>query len=226
MIKRIFKKKLLPIPPLYNRENFIEVWKDIVGTFKMCDVKNKLIISSIDFVDKKTHFFKSWQDPDEMLLDVVLRSFSAPLYFGLMPDCKTKRVYGDGGMGGDNMPITETLLESLNLDWNWKKEQMKFIIVGTGFANQTESFEKLKKAGLLWQMKEYIQPMNGGFARMTSRQRQIGQLMFLCKKFPNLHFDYYDIEIPKSLDKMDNVKAINEYIRYGTLAAQKPLLSV
>ncbi len=224
LIKRVFKKKFFPSFPIYDRKNFIEVWMDIVGMQKMGSVKIPLIITSVDFVEKKTHFFKSWEDTNEYILTVVLRSFAAPLYFGMIPDDKTQRVYGDGGMGDDNLPITEGILEVINK--GWIDEEVKFTIVGTGFSDIKEDYDHVKKQKTVAQLIDFMKPSDGGFARMVSRQKQIGQLEFISKKFNNIHFDYYDIEIPKRLDKMDNVKAFDEYISYGYKASQKPLKSM
>lgn len=227
MIKKIFKRKL--IPPIYDRKNFIDAWHKMFDPieYKMKNLKIKMIISAIDFAEKKTHFFKSWKDgdKDENVLDVVLRSFAAPFYFGFLPDPNTRRVYGDGGMGNDNIPITEALLEAINLDM-FTEDSVKFIVVGTGFTNISESYDKVSKEGFVRQTLDFMNPGDGGYARAVARSEQLGQLEFICKKFNNFHFDYYDIEIPKELDKMDAVKYIPQYKDYGMKASVKPLISI
>ncbi|MEM4261084.1 MAG: patatin-like phospholipase family protein [Candidatus Woesearchaeota archaeon] len=224
MIKSIFKKRL--IPPIYDRRNFIDIWRRRIGVVKMKDLITPMIITAIDFAGKKTHFFKSWEDKEEDVMNVVLRSFAAPFYFGFLSDCaNTGRVYGDGGMGDDNLPITEAILEAVNLDW-FNEEEVKFIVIGTGYVDITEKCDVVAKEGFIRQTLDFVKPSDGGFARMVSRTEQLGQLEFICKKFKNVHFDYYDIQIPKSMDKMDAVNLIPQYKEYGLKASIKPLISM
>jgi patatin-like phospholipase/acyl hydrolase len=221
MIKKIFKKRFFKIP-IYDRNNFIKIWDNLIGShFLMRNVKIPIIISTTDFLSKKTHYFKSYDDLNEPLLHPVLKSFAAPYYFGTISDDKTRRVYSDGGAGYDNYPITEAILETLK----YIKEEIHFIIVGSGFENNKENYDKIKNRGVLWQLKTYMFPLDGGFARVSSRENQIGQLEFICKQFNNIHFDYYDIEIPKKYNKMDKIKYIDKYFEFGDIASQKPLIS-
>jgi len=222
-VHRVFRKKLLPIPPIYDRQNFISCWNEIIGMKRFKDVKIPLVLSSIDMVTKRSHFFKSYTDPYELLLEMVLRTFSAPYYFGTLTDDVSDRVYGDGGMGEDNLPITESILEAISL--GWIGDDIKLTIVGTGFRNIVEKFNKVKNKSTIAEVMDYISPSNGGFARMVSRQKQLGQLVFLAKSFDNFNFNYYDIMIPKRLDKMDNIKAYDEYVKYGYEASKTPLIS-
>jgi len=222
MIKKIFKKRFFKIP-IYDRNNFVKIWNNLIGShFLMRNVKIPIIISTTDFLSKKTHYFKSYDDLNEPLLHPVLKSFAAPYYFGTISDDKKRRVYSDGGAGYDNYPITEAILETLK----YIKEEIHFIIVGSGFENNKENYDKIKNRGVLWQLKTYMFPLDGGFARVSSRENQIGQLEFICKQFNNIHFDYYDIEIPKKYNKMDKIKYIDKYFEFGDIASQKPLISL
>ena len=83
MLKQIFKKKFIPIPPIYNRKQFFDIWMNKIGMIKMKDVKTKLVISTIDFCKKEPHFFKSWDEDnaEEYVMTVVARSFAAPYFF-------------------------------------------------------------------------------------------------------------------------------------------------
>ena len=225
VLKKVFKKSWNPFKiPKYDRKNFADIWLDKIGNIKMSDLKTKLVITSVDFVEKKTHFFKSWEDLNENVLGLVLRSFAAPYYFSLINDSVNEKVWGDGGMTNNNIAITPAILETINLDWDWETENIKFIIIGTGYVDVSETYNKVSKEGFISQILDYISPEDGGMARMISRQEQIGQLQFLCKKFKNLHFDYYDIQIPKSINKMDAVDKISDYINYGLIAAKTPLI--
>jgi predicted acylesterase/phospholipase RssA len=224
LLTKTFTKSFLGLPPVYQRKHFIECWMNLVGMKRMKDVNIPLMVSTIDMVTKESHYFKSWEDGSELILAVLLRSFAAPYYFGTLADDVTERVYGDGGMGLDNLPVTEAIFEVFSK--GWATDNVKFIVIGTGFQNLVEDYDKMKHRSTIGQIMDYIQPYNGGFARMISRQKQIGQLIFLCKNFPQFHFDYYDIEIPKSLDKMYNVNGYNTYVEFGQEASKKPLISM
>lgn len=224
MLKKVFKKKLISFPPIYDRKNFDKAFSEIIGNIYFSAVKIPLVISSIDFVEKRTHFFKSWEDGNERLIHIVEKSFAAPFYFSLLNDSESKKCWGDGGCGNYNIPIIPAILESIAKKW-LQSEDVKFIIVGTGYSDISEKYEDVKKEGFVRELLDFMSPKDGGIARLTSRQEQIGCIQFLSKYFQNIHFDYYDIEIPKKLDAMDNIKAYNDYVKYGFEASKKPLIS-
>lgn len=226
MLKEIFKKKLFSfIPPIYDRNNFVKVWQKLIGSMKMKELKVPMVISTIDFCKKESHFFKSYKDTnvDEDVLTVVQRSFAAPYYFGFLPDSTTQRVYGDGGMSTDNLPIVESILETIGLDW--MNDEVKLIIIGTGFVDISEPFDKASKENFIQQIFDYMNPGDGGLARAMSRTNQLGQLKFITNTYSNIHYDYYDIQIPKSLDKMDALNYITQYQQFGLQASLKPLIT-
>ena len=76
---------------------------------KFKEVKTKLMITTVDLVTDRNVFYKSWHesDSDEYLLDLVLRSFAAPVYFGQIVDKVKRMVYSDGGVGNANLPLNE-----------------------------------------------------------------------------------------------------------------------
>jgi len=225
LAKKAFKRERI-LSPIYNRQNVIDVWRQIVKKKKMKDVDIKLVISSIDFVEMKQHFFKSWEDKEMLLEDAIVRSFAAPYYFGKIIDNKFKKVWGDGGMANDNLPITEALLETINHGWDWNTENIKFTVIGTGFQDISQPFEIVSKHGLLGQLLSFMKPGDGGLARVLSRQNQLGQLLFIAKYFPKIKFDYYDSVIPERMDGMDKINCIGDYIHFGINAAKKPLISI
>jgi hypothetical protein len=126
-------------------------------------------------------------------------------------------------MTNNNLAVTPAFLETINLGWN--TEEVKFIIIGSGFVDISEPFEKVSKQNVFQSIMDYMKPSEGGLARMISRQEQIGQLKFICNNFHNYNFDYYDIQISEKLNKMDAVDKINDYIDYGMQASKKPLIS-
>jgi len=226
LAKKIFDRERL-FPPIYSRNNFLSAWKSLVRMPSFGDLKIKTIISSVDFVEKKQHYFKSWIDKNIPLTEVIMRGFAAPYYFGRMNDPANNRVWGDGGMGHDNLPITEAIMESIAQGWlTDPKEEINFIVIGTGFPDLTEPYEKVADDRTFNQLIDYMMPKEGGFARVLSRQNQIGQLVFLAKNFKHVHFKYYDTVFSKKIDKMDNIKALDTYIDFGTESAKKPLIEM
>ena len=209
-------------------DNFLNAWKPIVKTQKFGDIKNKVIISSVDFCQKKQIFFKNWKDGDKDLAvtEVLLRTFAAPYYFGLRPYPETQQVFGDGGMGYENLPITEAILEALAYKLDLNTQSIKLTVVGTSFTDETETFDSMKKANFVSQIWDFMAPDDGGFAREISRTNQLGQLVFLHNRYPNLHFDYYDIEIPNKMSGMDKIQYLSDYQQYGKTAAHNPLISM
>lgn len=222
MIKRIFKHRFLRIP-FYDRNNFVKVWKEIIGVdFKMKDCKCKLQITSVDLTTQRNHFFKSWEEEDgeERLVDVVLRSFAAPLYFGKMIDEKNKAVWFDGGMGSSNIPIDQARIEARDvLEW---KDTLSFDAVGCGYHNQSISFEKAKRYRTLKQLFSFVDVSEGGLARAQSTEEQVSRMKIIALHQKNIGFRYWDIEIPKAIDKLDGVKFLGDYKIYGLKMASRP----
>lgn len=230
MTKRVFKKRSKLFngirPPIYDRQNFINIWDYYIGkNMLMSEVKTPLVITSVEMCNKDTVFHKSYkQEYNEFLLDVVLKSFAAPLYFGYYIDNDEKMIYADGGMTSSNLPLMHSFLEALS--FGWTSEPVKIIAIGCGYSNDIEDFDKVKDRGVFWQLSEFMRPTDGGLARKVSRVDQINSMKFIAKTMSNISFDYYDIQIPKDLDKMDNLDALSEYIRYGIEASQTPLISI
>lgn len=225
LAKKIFDRERL-FAPIYSRNNFLGAWNSLIRASNFGDLRIKTIISSVDFVEKKQHYFKSWIDKNIPLTEVIMRGFAAPYYFGRMNDPKNKRVWGDGGMGYDNLPITEAIMETIVQGWIHDTEDVNFIVIGTGFQNIVESYEKVADDRTFNQLFDFMIPKEGGLARVLSRQNQIGQLVFLAKNFNNIHFKYYDCIMSKKIDKMDNIKALDKYIDLGIKSASSPLMEM
>lgn len=226
MIKKVFKKKGLFSIPIYDRSNFIKLWDEIVGVnFKMKECKTKLQITSVNLMTQRNHFFKSWEgkDGEERLLEIVLRSFAAPLYFGALVDEKNKSVWFDGGMGNSNLPIDNAFIEC---KYNFKWDEFEIDAFGCGYKDDSIPFEKAKKYNTTKQLKQFFDIKDGGLSRAQSAFEQVSKIKFIAEKDEKISFKYWDIVIPEKIDTLDGVKFVEEYIQYGIKMSEKPMIEI
>jgi hypothetical protein len=226
-LQKIFKTKHLFHIPKYDRMNFIDLWAELVGlNFLMKDVKTKLLVTSVDICENVNHYFKSWEEKDgnELLFEIVMRSFAAPYYFGHLHDYKNHKVWSDGGIGTSNLSIEEALVECVLL--NWTKENLHFDVMGCGFINDNIAFKDAIKFKSIKELFKFIDPANGGLARSQSREDKIRRIIKLGNSFTNFSFDYWDVEINSKHDGMDKIQYFKEYQQYGKVMGFKPLISL
>lgn len=225
IIPRIFKKRkgLGLFRPLYNRKNFDAVWVDLFGDSPpiMGDCKTRFLCTAVDLCDYRTHFFKSYaeQDQDLDLKECLARSFAAPYYFGPMVDFKNRSVYVDGGAGDSNTPLNIAYAESINL--GWFRSQVEFTVLGTGVVDYSSTFEKAKNINLYKQMMAFLNPREGGLARIQSTLNQIDHMKIIAKAEPSISFNYYDIEIGPEYSGIDRIEHMVAYQGFGRLIAEK-----
>lgn len=228
MLDTIFHKELFHFVPIYQRNNFQTCWNNHIPILtKFGDCKVKCSISSVDACEDTTHFFKSWEKEDGNLLamGVVEKSFAAPLYFGQINDYTNQKVWFDGGCGAYNLPIDFAYTEAELLGWIGS-EEVVIEAYGTGYSDEPTPFNKASKQNFLDQLWQFMVPGDGGMARVQSRLDQVRKMAKIASTLKNIHFEYYDILIPKKLDQMDDLKHKFEYTEYGYRMAQKPLISV
>ena len=220
MIEKIFKKRLFRVP-LYDRKEFYKIFIDEIGAIKLKDCLTKLQITSLSICDNRNHFFKSWtKDGEELLMSEVAKSFAAPLYFGTFIDEKHKQVFFDGGTGVANIPIAYGIVEAQLL---WPNDEWFFDIIGCGFTDDNVSFDEAKRFKTIRQLGKFFNFDDGGLARSQVRQEQIGAITQLAKSSKKISFRYWDTAIPKKFDKLDGVKFLPEYKKFGEKMATAPL---
>lgn len=222
MVKKIFERQWLPPIPMYNRKHFIEIFVKEIGMIKMADCLTKVQITSVNLCDKRNHFFKSWEQKDgqEYLVTSTCKSFAAPFYFGTLIDEQNKSVWMDGGMGVANIPIAYGLVDAFIL---WPNENWHFDIIGCGFSDENILFNKAKKYKFVRQILSFLEIDDGGLAREQVRQEQVYGLQAMCNSSKKkISMSYYDIAIPKAIDKLDGVQFLDQYKRVGEEMANKP----
>jgi len=235
VLKRVFHRNWYRLAtPKYQRKYFEEQWNNLIGSsFLMGDVKTKLMLTSVDFVEDINHFFKSWHIDDscDKLVDVVCRSFAAPFYFGHIVDDVRKKVWSDGGVGNANLPLQEvkTQVESFgwydSVDCN-NDRSVQIDAIGCLYSTCQSKFEVVSKNRWIHQIFDYMKPLSGGFARVQSRLDQVRTMEYLSKNNKNIKFRYWDKEIPEKYDELDGVKYLEQYKVFGIEMAMKPLINV
>ncbi len=227
MIKSIFKKRRAFKSPKYDRDNFFLEWNKVIGGMRFKDVKTKLIITTVDLVTDKNVFYKSWHDSngDTILSELVARSFAAPLYFGQIVDNNAKMVYSDGGIGNANFPLNEAKLQAEAFGWYTNGEEVEIHAIGALFDGYTPSFEEVSKGRWMSQVLDFMNPKEGGLARVQSQMDQIRMMEYICAKIPSIKFKYWDSPADGKKMALDGVENMTYYRALGTSMAKQPLIS-
>lgn len=202
--------------PKYDRETVIRAMKkclDEVGISKYGELKTKFICSSVNVCSKENTFFKSTSEKykDMLVTEIVKRSFSAPIYFGIISDFSEQTAWADGGSGSTNFPMTEGLLEALSEN----PSEIEIYAFGTGFSNQTNSFEEVRGWENIDQVWKLFLSDGETLARIQARLDQKNTMTWIDEKYEFVTFHYYDVEISEKLDILDGAKYIQEYINLG-----------
>jgi hypothetical protein len=222
MLETIFKKRFLKVP-LYDRENFKRCWVQYFPeNLKLKDLKVKTMVTSVDVCSDRTHFFKSWEqkDGDLNLIAALERSFAAPYYFGQVVDFPDQVVWYDGGCGAYNLPIDFGYTEAILQGWTDINE-ITIDAFGTGFSEAGTPFTKAVGQGFLHQVWNYLFLPEGGMARAQSRDDQVRKMSKIASSQSSITFNYFDIQIPKKMDKMDDIKHMGDYVKFGEEMAER-----
>lgn len=233
-LEKIFKRKRFFRTPLYDRNNFLDVWENIIGEdFLMADVKTKLMLTSVEIVSNTNRFFKSWKPDDgrEQLSEFVCRSFAAPLYFGYIIDFLNKKIYADGGIGSANLPLDEVKLQSEVFNWydngpNESDNKVIIDVIGSLYSENDSSFERLARNRWLGQILQMIKPKDGGMARFQSREDQVRKMKFISENNPNISFRYWDHPVDKKANKLNGVEYKEYYKELGKIMAKNPIIDI
>jgi len=224
----IFKKRgwFFPIPK-YSHDNYVDCYMKYIGPdVFMKDLMVKLMCTTVDRCEPKVHYLKSWESKDGELLvtEAVVRSFSAPYFFGATIDPADQKVWMDGGMSYNNLPLIQAYIEILRQGWLNDGGTVHILGIGMGRPNNSVTFKRASKRGILKQtidqIRKYMDISDGGLAREMATLEQVRSLEAICHCTPNLTFQWVDHVLPKSLDKMDNVKARHVYYRMGLNSGQ------
>jgi len=207
-------------PPRYDRKNFFKFWDGIFEDKKdirMYGCRTKMIITSVNMCDNRTHFFKSWEEKDskDKLKDVISRSFAAPYFFGKLVDMIRKAVWLDGGVGSANCPVDEAVTETIMQGW-LMNEPVEFTVIGCGYVKRGILYKIAKKLGTFKQLtKGYMNIGSGGLAREQSTHDKVRRLKAMADKEESVTLKYYNAQIPKKMNGLDKVKYAKAYYEIG-----------
>lgn len=221
----IFKKRFrIPVlQPKYSRKPLTELFKNYVGLstqMKLCETM--FMCTSVNMVDGRTHFFKSWEkkDGEIALADAMTRSYAAPLFFGQLVDSKSKSVWLDGGTGLSSCPLDKTYVEIQRQ--KWQNEPVHVLSLGCGEVDFGVPFDRAKRYRNIRQILFYNSPEEGGLAREQATQEQVTAFYCYSKENPNLTFQRLDLpSMPKKEDGMDKIQYIPQYEQYGLSLAKE-----
>ena len=191
--------------------------ENVGGEFRMSKCMTKFVCTSVNMVDGRTHFFKSWEKKDgEMsLLEAITRTYAAPYYFGSVKDKTHNSVWLDGGTGNMSSPTLEAYVEACRQGW-LRDEQVHMISLGCGTSSYSMPYKKAASTRALRQIYYYMNPMDGGLARRQCDATFSESLEGIAANSDNFTFqriEKYDLD-PK-MDIMDGVKYISDYIQIG-----------
>lgn len=231
-VYKMFKKKpwwKFPKLPLYDRNAFMEMWDNLIGLdFKFGDVKTNLMITSVNRVRdeygcEQNVIFKSWNPEYKnlRLVDVVMYSFAAPIYFGNMIVPELNMVLGDGGQANLNMNIDYAHIQAIANGWGTKEIPVVLDCIDTGYVvnKKTQDFNEVAKQTQVKQLSDYINPSTGGQCREMSTSDQINKMKYTCKYNPYIKFRYRNIQIDKNGWGMAKLNYLDNYFFLGKLMA-------
>lgn len=214
-VKEIFKKRLFRIPK-YTKKYLKETFDHYLPNYTMGDCKASFICTSVNMVDGKTHYFKSWEKKDSQigLFDAVDRSSAAPLYFDSIKDPENGAVWLDGGVGNANNPILESIVQIVR-DEMLIHNHVHILNIGTGYHESTMSYKRASRSRSLRQIGFFMDPKDGGLARNQAIQSKASQVEAITQCIENFSYQRLDIEIPEEIDVLDGVKYVEEYENTG-----------
>jgi len=217
----MFKRRPWPLLPKYSRKKFLAAWGREVPDMTIGDCPTKLMTTSVNLCDGRTHYFKS-DDPKDAplsLVDAVTRSFAAPMFFGGIVDEDRKAVWLDGGTGVDNCPLLEALYEVVAR--GWVNERTHVLSLGCGFVREGMSFKRARRrvGKTVREVVAFMDPKEGGMARQQSIDSRVSIAHRIVEVVPGLTMQRLDVKIPAKIDKLDGREYIKRYREFGRALA-------
>ena len=204
--------------PIYDRQRVVDAMEEAlksVGVETMGELKVKFVTGAVNAMTKESDYFKSDYSElkDTKITDIVKRSFGAPYYFSLVVDFVKKFVYADNGTGINNNPTLPAFFE--NIKEIMAGEEFEFYCFGTGYSDVTNTFETVSQWNNAKQVWDFY--LSGGetLGRIQAQIQARTIMTWVAKNLPNVKFFYYDVLIPKAMDKIDGKEYLQQYIDFG-----------
>lgn len=223
--EKIFKKRFrIPIiSPKYRIKDVEDALDPFLGGLLMGDCKTKFFCTSINYIDGRTHFFKSWENKDGKLglIKAIKRSVSAPLYFGKYIDENNREVWIDGGCGDMNDPSIQAYIEAQRQGWIFD-ERVHILSLGCGQIFKGIPFSTCCKFNNLQEISYYLNIDNGGLARAQTAQTHENWLKALTQENPRITYQrIQEFDIPEEKFKLDAIKYLSDFNEIGQKLAQR-----
>ena len=222
-LPKVFKKQFRwPGQPKYDRKPVRDAFKVAIGEPLMRDCRTKFICTSVNCCDSRTHYFKSDEVKDGSIpiIDVVERSFAAPLFFGALKDVQGSALWIDGGCGTENNPVLIGLTEA-NMEGWLGNEPVHVLSIGCGYSDDDMPWEKAQKSNNISEVMYFADPQDGGLARRQASEEKVSFCNSMMGAIPGFTFQHVDYPLLKAQDAMDRVDLIPFYRMAGMEVGKK-----
>jgi hypothetical protein len=137
-----------------------------------------------------------------------------------MDDPKSRAVWLDGGCGVQNLPLWEAFVECRRRGWLDDGNEVHMLALGCGrtkfWMGYKEATKGLPIARTLRAVRYFNSLKSGSLARNQATMVQVKNMQAMTDTLDNFTFQFVDwADIPKKLDKMDNIKARYQYLEKG-----------
>jgi hypothetical protein len=199
--------------PKYDRNVLLELTRELYGAeTKLSDTKVPFMCTAYNTMEQNNTFFTSWEDEfkDEILVDVIGKSWAAPFYFGQWRETGDEPViYCDGGVGIYNNLAFKSLLKDPDKS-RWEGDEER-LMINLGCGNYVETYS-YKEVSSWMNIKEAWHNVFGSKAARDIQLETLQEEFFTSKMVPNLEFKSYEPQLERKIYTLDGVKYIPQYI--------------
>ena len=206
--ERIFKRRNCFNPanllrPKYDRGEVIKAMVSVGSGYTLSDCLTKFMSAAVMVSTGYPIFAKSWHHKcaDLKLIDVINRSYAAPLYFGRYKD-NFGNEWLDGGTGSSNCTIGYSISEMMRLGWY---NGGYILSVGTGHTIYNPSYTGIDF------IDDIINVLSIARRQSTSDQEYFARVMNECDLSTKVNRVSPDVYY-----KLDDIEHISTYWSLGS----------
>jgi hypothetical protein len=211
--------------PKYDRQRVLGPLSALLqkyGVTHMGDLRTRFVAGTVNAQTKKNVFQKSWKldYANSGATPCVNKSFAAPYAFGPVIDYALQTVFMDGGMGNMNCTLRRSYDEATVMlaegDYP-TKTGIRIFSFGTGYSDNSITFEEAKSMSLLKQVYEVAFDKGLGLARSQAVAEQVDTMQWLQRKLGSDVIDVrrFDTLVPAKMNRLDAVEYKDEFVRLG-----------
>ena len=215
------------VRPKYDRAPFESMLNDLLGDSYLFEANCEIMATAFGLCANRTHFVKSWNRKDQMLLArkvIAWSALSAARYFGKisapcykwsyeMPNGlagdRVGEVFQDGGQGNHNCTLAYCLTEvfARGLD---KEGPVTILSLGTGDHDTMKTYDDAADTRYFEEIIRF--PFQ---ARTESSINQIMAARYISANRKNVKVIRINVSLSADSDKLDAVRHINEFMEMG-----------